>query len=56
MNDVKELKRLRAWAEKLERAGRNAQAILVRQMVWEIEAGSTWLEQMRALGIETPDA
>jgi hypothetical protein len=56
MNDGKELKRLRVWAERLERTHRSSQAMLVRQMIWEIEQGATWLAQMRALGIETPNA
>jgi hypothetical protein len=42
------------WAERCEKEGRTAQAILVRNMAFEAEQGVPWLEIMRKHGFEIP--
>lgn len=50
---VEDLKR---WAARLEREHRFAQAILVKNMAWEVEHGAKWLEIMAAQGVTIPDS
>jgi len=55
MNQAEEIATLKRWAERLEREHRSAQALLVRNMVFEIEAGAPWLTIMREKGIQIPE-
>jgi hypothetical protein len=45
-DEQKKVAELRMWADRCQREGRPAQAILVRNMAFEIEHGSPWLALM----------
>jgi len=45
---------LKRWADRCEREGRPMQALLVRNMAWEVENGAPWLKIMAELGTEIP--
>jgi len=46
-DEQKKVAELRVWADRCQREGRPAQAILVRNMAFEIEHGAPWLEIMK---------
>jgi hypothetical protein len=45
---------LKRWAERCDREGRTAQAILVRNIAFEIEEGMPWLEFISDCPIDIP--
>ena len=47
--ETKKVAELRQWADRCEREKRPAQAILVRNMAFEIERGAPWLAQLSQL-------
>lgn len=47
--ETKKVAELRQWADRCERQGRTSQAILVRNMAYEIEHGAPWLAQLSQL-------
>ena len=45
----------RRWADRCEREGRPVQALLIRNLIFESEHGSQWLDILREHDINPPE-